>query len=114
MKELLKYISIFSVITVCILLIAFKMMDIDTKKSDKSYALKVVQMDTHWIYEISHKNKLLIRQEYIPTVKGKQVFKSEKDAKVIGKIVLEKLTDNEIPRITVKDLKSNKIIFKDI
>ncbi len=112
MKEIFRYAIIFITIIFIMLLINYKVNE--TTKFTDEYSLNVIKVDTFWIYEISKKDELFIRQEFIPVVEGKQVFKSKKDAEIIGEIVLKKLASNKIPAVTMEDIKSNKIIFNDI
>ena len=78
------------------------------------YALQIKQRDSFWIYEIYTNDNLFIRQEYIPAVKGKQVFKTKTDAEKIGKIVVSKLSQNLFPVISQKDLNNHHIYFEKI
>jgi len=112
MKEIFRYTATFIVIIFVVTLVNSTIQS-KINPTDE-YCLNVVKVDTSWIYEISIKDKVFIRQEFIPVVKGKQVFQSKQDAETIGEIVLKKLIKKQIPTVTISDLKSNRIIFNDI
>ena len=59
-------------------------------------------------------DSLFIRQEYIPSVNGKQSFKTKKDAEKIGNLVVSKLSKNVFPVISKDDLNDNNINFEHI
>ncbi len=114
MKEVYKYVSIFSIIVIVIALIFPAITNMGGEKEKNEYYLKVLKKDTCWIYEIAKNDKVLIRQEYIPAIRGKQVFKSKKDAEIIGKLVLNKLYRNQIPRLTIDEVTANNITFNNL
>ena len=111
MKVIIKYVSIFIIIGISVLLVSYRILKEENKEGNLSsqYTLKVINKDAHWIYEISQNNSVLIRQEYIPVVNGKQKFRTKKDAEAIGSIVLNRLINNKPPRVTKEDLIINKI-----
>ena len=81
------------------------------EKKDQ-YVLKVEEKNNIWYYEIYLKNKLIIKQESIPAVKGKQPFSSKDDATRIGKLVLKKLFNKQNPTVSHEDLIQHNIEFK--
>ncbi|WP_299117432.1 DUF4907 domain-containing protein [uncultured Winogradskyella sp.] len=116
MKELFKYISVFVIIIIGIVLVinTLVLVNADDKKESKGYSLKVIQKDSSWIYVIAKNDKVLIKQEYVPAVKGRRVFKSKEDAEIIGKLVLNKLYRNQTPRLTIDEVMSNSITFNNL
>ncbi|MDP4130014.1 MAG: DUF4907 domain-containing protein [Bacteroidota bacterium] len=68
--------------------------------------LKAVPVQTTygWGYNIMAGNKIYIHQDYIPAVAGKQGFKTREDALRVANRVIEKISANQLPVITVKDL----------
>ncbi|WP_405571080.1 DUF4907 domain-containing protein [Winogradskyella sp. Asnod2-B02-A] len=116
MKRIYSYFLVFFMISILTILF-FYVQNINTEKVEivkSEYALQIKQKDSFWIYEIYTNDNLFIRQEYIPAVKGKQVFKTEEDAKKIGKLVVSKLSQNLFPVISQKDLNSHNIYFEKI
>ncbi|WP_372755223.1 DUF4907 domain-containing protein [Mariniflexile sp.] len=55
-------------------------------------------------YSISYKNKLLIKQDYIPTIQNNQSFCSYHDAKTVANLVTEKLIIRVNPRVSLSEL----------
>ena len=74
------------------------------------YDLKVVRLDHGWGYEIRKNNKPFIVQDFIPAVAGKKVFADRKSARKTGLLVLGKLRNNQMPAVTVPELKELGVI----
>ncbi len=76
--------------------------------------LKAVPVKTAsgWGYNIMADDKIYIHQDYIPAVAGKEGFKTQEDALLVGKRVVEKISRNELPAITQKDLEELGILKK--
>jgi hypothetical protein len=81
--------------------------------ADKVF-LKAVPVKTAfgWGYNIMADDKIYIHQDYIPAIPGKQGFKSPEDALLVGKRVIRKISRNEVPAITEKDLVELGILKK--
>jgi len=81
--------------------------------SDKIF-LEAIPVKTAygWGYNIMADDKIYIRQDYIPAVPGKQGFKSSRDALLVGNRVIQKITRNELPAITEKDLEELGVLKK--
>jgi Domain of unknown function (DUF4907) len=63
-----------------------------------------------WGYEIVHKNRVIIRQEFIPGISGQIPFASAEDAKMVANLVISKLKDNnDLPTVSYKDIELLKI-----
>lgn len=114
MKKIYSYFGVFLVIsTLTILFLYFKNTNNQsTESSQSAYKLQVIEIDSSWIYEIYKNDTMFIRQEYIPSIKGKQSFKTREDAEKIGKLVVDKLSKNVLPVITKNDLQNNNINFE--
>ncbi|MEP5253818.1 MAG: DUF4907 domain-containing protein [Winogradskyella arenosi] len=116
MKKYFNYKAVFLVITV--LFVGFFYLQGAGEKeqinNDQSYVLEVLEKDSLWIYEVYEGTSLLIRQEYIPAVKGRQGFKTKEDAQKIGNLVLDKLSENKMPAISIEDLNANAISYNKI
>jgi hypothetical protein len=65
-----------------------------------------------WGYNILADEKIFIKQEYMPGVSGKQGFKSAADALVVGNLVVKRISSNQMPMITRKDLDSLGLLKK--
>jgi len=91
-----------TVLLVCSAVIFFMRRD---NHSGKIY-LEAVPVKTPygWGYNIMANGKVYIHQDYIPAVGGKQGFKSQNDALLVGNRVIRKISHNELPAITEKDL----------
>ncbi|MFI5193699.1 MAG: DUF4907 domain-containing protein [Chitinophagales bacterium] len=70
--------------------------------------LKAVAVQTAggWGYNIMANDKIYIHQDYIPAAGGKRVFKTKEDAMRVANRVIEKISKNQLPVITLKDLDS--------
>jgi len=80
-------------------------MNCTSKKS--VYIVKTFQIEQGWGYSIFEKEKLIIRQQYIPSIGSQKHFKSEKDAFTIATLVIEKLKHHRIPSITSEEIKNS-------
>jgi hypothetical protein len=76
--------------------------------------LKAVPVKTPygWGYNIMADDKVYIHQDYMPAVSGKQGFKTPEDALRVGRRVIQKISHNELPAITEKDLEELGLLKK--
>ena len=65
-----------------------------------------VQTVYGWGYNIIAADKVHIKQEYMPAVPGKRGFKTAADAMLVGNLVVQKITENKMPTITLHELDS--------
>lgn len=72
-----------------------------------NYTVTVFEVEKGWGYSIFEKEKLIIRQQYIPSINHQIHFKTKKDALTIGKIVIEKLNRHKSPSISSAELKNS-------
>lgn len=79
--------------------------------STRSYNLKTDKVTNGWGYTIFIKNKVFIKQDIIPGIPVKKPFATEKDAIIVGKLMIEKLTNKKIPSISYKELQINGVIL---
>ncbi len=112
-----KYIVISICMVLLIIFLGFFMVEndaTDVKKNDAIYELVSAKEDSGgWSYKIFYRRQLLIKQEYIPAVRGKQLFSSKKDAEKVGKLVIDKLKSNRSPTITIVDLQNYRVKFEE-
>ncbi|MEM7486058.1 MAG: DUF4907 domain-containing protein [Bacteroidota bacterium] len=57
-----------------------------------------------WGYKVFRNDKLLIHQKNIPAIEGNQTFLTADDAEKVGRLVIKKINQEEIPIITRMDL----------
>lgn len=112
MKNIVRYFLIFLIITIAVIYCSIFFYEQDEKGIyNTQLELVVKENGTGWSYEIYDNNNILIKQEIIPGVSGKQYFATKNEAKKIGKLVLMKLRNHQQPTITVKELEDSKINF---
>ncbi|NHF59582.1 DUF4907 domain-containing protein [Flavobacteriaceae bacterium TP-CH-4] len=114
MKGYLKHILALFVIGLVVLLLGFYLdEDIRMGAGDGSYRVTAQAhgMD-RWGYQIHFDSKLLIQQDYIPAVNGKQYFTCREDAEKAGQLVVDKIRLNERPSISIEELRVHGITFK--
>jgi Domain of unknown function (DUF4907) len=82
------------------------------KKDRESVFVQVnpIQTSYGWGYNILADGKIYIHQEFVPALPGKQSFKSKDEALKVGHKVLSKITANQLPTITVEELKQMGIV----
>ncbi len=71
-----------------------------------------VQTVYGWGYNVLADQRIYIKQEFIPGVSGKQGFKSADDAMLVGNLVIKKISSNQPPIVTARDLDSLGIVRK--
>jgi len=74
-----------------------------THESEK-FETAVFQSKNGYGYSISFKNKLLIKQDFIPAIQKSQPFCNSNDAQKVAYLVAEKLNKKENPRVTLSEL----------
>jgi len=71
-----------------------------------------IQTPNGWGYTILTDEKIYIRQEYMPGIPGKQGFKTADDALMVGNLVVKRISSNQMPMITERDLDSLGLLKK--
>jgi hypothetical protein len=76
--------------------------------------LKAVPVKTPygWGYDIMADGRVYIHQDYMPAVSGKQGFKTSGDALLVARRAIQKISNNELPSITEKDLEELGVLKK--
>lgn len=74
--------------------------------------ISIQKIDNGFGYSISSKNKILIRQNFIPAIEDKQVFSSFNDAQSVANLVKKRIENRQNPRITKEDLSLLEISLK--
>jgi hypothetical protein len=114
----------YSIIAVTALLIGFAVIFFSRQISHEGknfiYAVPF-KSDWGWGYKIYRGisdekdtaiDKIYIKQDLIPGIPGKQGFSSEADAMRVAGLVIQKISSNQLPTITARDLDSLGIIKK--
>ena len=110
----------YSLIGITALLISFAVFFFSRQKPEEKKGeekkiflhAEAVQTVYGWGYNVLADNKIYIKQEFIPAVRGKQGFKSADDALLVGNLVIKKISRGEAPAITVTDLDSLGVVKK--
>ena len=85
------------------------------KHNDQVYVeVKSVHGPLGWGYNILTDGKIYIHQEFIPAIPGKYGFRTEEDALKVGRKVISKLSRNDLPSITIADLKEMGIDYDSV
>jgi hypothetical protein len=114
----------FSFIGIAALLICFAVIFFNRHKifPEKVFIhAEAVQTAYGWGYIIyrSHSDelnssdkKIFIKQDFMPAVPGNQGFKSAADALLVGNLVIKKISSNQLPSVSVKELDSLGLTYK--
>ena len=96
----------YSLIGIAALLVCFAVIFFTKSAHEGKLYIHTVTFKTAegWGYNIMTDDKVYIKQEYIPAIVGKHSFSSEEDAAKVGNLVVERISSNQQPTITVKDL----------
>ncbi|WP_308992150.1 DUF4907 domain-containing protein [Mariniflexile litorale] len=71
----------------------------------EAFTTEVYKTSTGYGYSINYNKKLLIKQDYIPTIQNNQSFCTLQDAQKMADLVKTKLNNKENPRISLLDIK---------
>lgn len=109
MKRKYLFITIISIILIFILF-KFKSITQETENTSQ-YHVNIIENNNGFGYEIRQtiSDKILIKQEYIPSITGKLVFCTEEDALKIGELVVDKLNNHINPAVSKEELKEQQI-----
>lgn len=74
-------------------------------RGTSDYRLEMVNVGTNaYGYRILRKERTVVYQPFIPALSGKQSFSSERDARKVGELVLQRLQSGDDFVITASDL----------
>ena len=111
MKFIKISVILMSILTVFLLLKNYKKREInDIPVID----ITIYEIDNGYGYSISSKNKVLIRQNFIPVIETKQPFSNIGDAQSIANLVKKRIENKQNPRITKEDLNLLEISLNSI
>jgi hypothetical protein len=80
-----------------------------TKHNEQLIRSEVISLKDGYGYQILKGEKILILQEFIPGLPGKQTFRTEKQALSVANLVLSKLEKGQSPILVPSDLSKLKI-----
>lgn len=84
---------------------AFLFNSCNTKQT--AYTIKTFETEKGWGYSIFNNEKLIIRQQHVPSIQEQKSFKSEQEALKIGSFVIEKLKQHKTPSLTAAEVENN-------
>jgi hypothetical protein len=99
----------YNLIGVVALLLCFAIISFSRQKDHEGKIFlhaEAVQSGQGWGYNILAGEKIFIKQENIPGIPGKKGFRSADDALLVGNLVVKRISLNQMPMITHKDLDS--------
>jgi Domain of unknown function (DUF4907) len=99
----------YNLIGIAALLICFAVIFFIRQKSHEEKIFlhaEPVQTGYGWGYNILANEKIYIKQEYMPGISGKHGFKTAGDALLVGNLVIHRISSNQMPMITQRDLDS--------
>ena len=73
--------------------------------------LRSIRVNQGWGYEVLIDNKVYIHQDCIPAIPSFKAFHSERDALLVGNMVVDKIKHGHKPTITVQDLHTTRIAY---
>jgi Domain of unknown function (DUF4907) len=105
----------FSLIGITALLVCFAVIFFSRQKSTEAKIFlhaEAVQTVYGWGYNVLADQKVYIKQEFIPGIPGKAGFRSAADALLVGNLVIKKISNNQQPTVTEKDLEDLGLLKK--
>lgn len=81
------------------------------KQTKPSFHTEVYSVTNGYGYLIKHGLKIIVKQEYIPAISGKQAFCTAEDAQKIANLVVNKITNQQNPKVTIREMEDLDIHF---
>jgi uncharacterized protein DUF4907 len=69
---------------------------------------RIFHTSTGWGYDILVDKRLFIHQECVPVLAQKRGFATEESARVVARMVVHKLKNNELPTLTYGELQVSR------
>jgi len=85
----------------------------DSTQTNIRATIKQDSTAQNWFYEVYRADRLIIKQEFIPGVQGRQFFQSKRDAEKIALLVVQKLEEGKLPSVHISELEEFNIKFKN-
>lgn len=105
----MKWISTIILLLLFIGLLFYGITKLGSKEKKLGFKSEVISVKDGFGYQILNADKILIKQDFIPAVQGKKPFMTAKDAKLIGELVVHKLSNGESPVIYLEEIESFNI-----
>jgi len=83
---------------------------IQQDSSDDQVKVKTYRVAQGWGYKIMIKDKVIIDQPFIPVLAGTDPFPTRRSAFRAGMLVKQKLLNNKLPTLSIKDLEKLGLI----
>ncbi len=93
-----------------VMLIIFGSVMLAGSRADDKISASIISLDNGYGYEIKVNDKVFIRQEYIPGIKGYNHFNTEAQAQKVADLIVDKLKNNESPTIGADELIKTGVI----
>ncbi|WP_430817779.1 DUF4907 domain-containing protein [Carboxylicivirga sp. RSCT41] len=74
------------------------------EKPVSGYSYKVIEVDKGYGYQILNNKKVLIQQDFIPTINGYQPFVTEEQAGKAAMMMIEKLQARKRPTLSEQEI----------
>jgi len=103
MKFKTKHIIILAIF-LSIILVGFIVFKTVYSHKSENFKTIVYKSNNGFGYSISFKDKLLIKQDFIPAIQKSQPFCNSYDAQKVANLVVEKLNKKENPKVTISEL----------
>lgn len=81
------------------------------EKKTAHFEAKITKQNSGYGYQILKKHKIFINQPYIPAIQGEKTFKNETDAQKTADLVVSKIHQYSLPKISIHELDSMKIEY---
>ena len=82
------------------------------KTENTSLGIETFNIDNGWGFYLSKNEKIIIRQDYVPAVTGKQYFKTKEDAKKVAELMKYKIEKDVFPpSVNLQELDSLNIDY---
>ena len=66
--------------------------------------LRTFRSEGGWGYFITTRDRIVIRQPYIPAIEGRRPFRTRQDARNAGRLVMRKISAGKDPSVSVEEL----------
>ncbi|WP_400072269.1 DUF4907 domain-containing protein [Zobellia russellii] len=96
-----------AILTVVVVYITLNYRAVETKGARPR--LETIAVGKGYGYQILYKEKVLVKQDFIPAVQGDRIFVSKKEAKRVGNEVLRRIIKGEAPFVTISQLRDLNI-----
>jgi hypothetical protein len=96
--------NLFYFLNLCIITFLLGLLIFIFCQKKENLKVQSIKVNDGWGYCISKNKKIIIKQTVIPVISKYKSFKTEKEALIVGQLVLKKLETKLSPTITKNDL----------